>query len=413
MSVGQHILYLSYDGMTDPLGQSQVLPYLKELSRHGYEFTLISFEKEKAFNKGKADIEKIIEDTVIRWIPLPYHKSPPVISTLYDVFVLKRKIKKLHKEKPFHIVHTRGYITALAGLWMKKKWNVRFLFDMRGFFADERVDGKVWNLKNPIFRFVYNYFKNKEKQFFLEANHAISLTHEGEKTIRSFPYINKSFKCSVIPCCADLHHFSVLNINTQIANDFALLHRLNTYTSRWFYIGSIGTWYMLSEMLDFFKIVLHHDATSLLAFFTHDNPEQIFHMAKAKGIQENAIIVMPLARKDIPSVISLFDASVFFIRPVFSKKASSPTKQGEIMAMGIPIVCNDDVGDTGHIIHTYHAGIAISAFNNEEYEKAYNFIKNKQYNRNEILRGAKEWFSLSQGIDAYHKTYREMLSTEN
>ena len=39
-----NILYLSYDGMTDPLGQSQVLPYLAGLSKKGFRFHLISFE---------------------------------------------------------------------------------------------------------------------------------------------------------------------------------------------------------------------------------------------------------------------------------------------------------------------------------------------------------------------------------
>jgi hypothetical protein len=48
--------------------------------------------------------------------------------------------------------------------------------------------------------------------------------------------------------------------------------------------------------------------------------------------------------------ISLFDTSIFFIRPTYSKKASSPTKQGEIMAMGIPLICNYGVGDTDEIV---------------------------------------------------------------
>ncbi len=41
----KHILFVSYDGMTDPLGQSQVLPYIREISKSNYRYTLISFEK--------------------------------------------------------------------------------------------------------------------------------------------------------------------------------------------------------------------------------------------------------------------------------------------------------------------------------------------------------------------------------
>jgi hypothetical protein len=45
----RRVLYISYNGMLDPLGQSQVIPYLKELSRAGVQFTLLSFERPHAF----------------------------------------------------------------------------------------------------------------------------------------------------------------------------------------------------------------------------------------------------------------------------------------------------------------------------------------------------------------------------
>lgn len=52
------ILFISYDGMTDPLGQSQVIPYLQGLSKQGYEIFLLSCEKNKPFNKIKPWLSK-------------------------------------------------------------------------------------------------------------------------------------------------------------------------------------------------------------------------------------------------------------------------------------------------------------------------------------------------------------------
>ena len=54
------VLYLSYDGITDPLGQSQILPYLKGLSQKGYFFYLVGFEKKDAYKKQKEGIENEI-----------------------------------------------------------------------------------------------------------------------------------------------------------------------------------------------------------------------------------------------------------------------------------------------------------------------------------------------------------------
>lgn len=48
----EHILYLSYDGMTDPLGQSQVLPYLTMLRKKSYNISMISLEKLEVFTEN-------------------------------------------------------------------------------------------------------------------------------------------------------------------------------------------------------------------------------------------------------------------------------------------------------------------------------------------------------------------------
>ncbi|HWB62268.1 MAG TPA: hypothetical protein VG603_02070, partial [Chitinophagales bacterium] len=149
-----NVLYLSYDGMTDPLGQSQVIPYLEGLSKLGYSFTLISFEKAERYAKYRAEIEERLSKSNISWQPLSYTKKPPVLSTIWDVQRMKRKALALHRSKQFKIIHCRGYISALVGLAMKRELGVKFIFDMRGFYADERVDGGLWHLNNPIYKAV-------------------------------------------------------------------------------------------------------------------------------------------------------------------------------------------------------------------------------------------------------------------
>src|SRR4051812_37566800 len=110
------VLYMSYDGMTDPLGQSQVIPYLQGLSKLGYHFTLISFEKKERFETSKELIGNLLKQSSIEWVPLVYTKSPPVLSTIYDVIRLRKKAFGLHRQKSFQIVHCRSYITSLVGL---------------------------------------------------------------------------------------------------------------------------------------------------------------------------------------------------------------------------------------------------------------------------------------------------------
>jgi glycosyltransferase involved in cell wall biosynthesis len=406
-SMSEKILYLSYDGMTDSLGQSQVLPYLVGLSKKGYSFHLISFEKKERFEKFSTKIQQICDNASIIWHPLSYTSKPPVISTLLDIKRMQKLAFQLHKQHTFHIIHCRSYIPALIGLQMKRKKNTKFVFDMRGFWADERVEGNIWNLSNPIFKLIYAYFKRKEIDLINEANHIITLTHRAKTEIESWKEITaNNLRITVIPCCVDLELFNPEN-NTPEALD--LLRKtlaIPSGTTVIGYVGSIGTWYMLDEMLDYFSIFQKENPKSIFLFVTGEPREKIVSLATEKGISAFSIIVTSTTHDQVPLHIALFDLSVFFIRPTYSKMASSPTKQGEIMAMGIPLICNTGVGDTDKVVQSYQSGLLINDFNENEYKNAVQLPI--AYNKLETMKGASEFYGLENGIHRYIECYQNL-----
>lgn len=403
-----NILYLSYDGMTDPLGQSQVIPYLRELSKKGYAFHLISFEKPDRFTQHKEQIEKICAEAGITWHPLSYTKRPPVLSTLIDVRRMNRLATALHAKHKFKLVHCRSYLSALVGTGLKRKHGIQFLFDMRGFWADERVDGKIWNLRNRVFRTVYRYFKRKEKDFLSEADHIISLTHNGKEEITTniCPAVSPE-KITVIPCCADLQLFDPEKVNVAQLDTLREKLGIQSEDKILGYVGSIGTWYMLKEMLALFKSLKQQDHSWRFLFVTGDDPEHIREKADAMGIEKSTILVDRCLHSEVPAYISLFDLSVFFILPAYSKKASSPTKQGELMAMGIPLICNDGVGDTALVVNTYKSGVVLQ--NLDQFPS--NLMEQLQasFDKAETMRGAKEFYGLNSGVERYAGVYSHLL----
>lgn len=400
------VLYLSYDGMTDPLGQSQVLPYILGLSKKGYHFTVVSFEKSERFEKDRGIVEEFCKENGIEWHPLMYTKRPPILSTLKDIRTLKTKIKTLHSVRAFDLVHCRSYIAALAGLWMKKEYGVKFIFDMRGFWADERIDGGLWNLKNPAFKAVYQYFKKKERKFLQKADHTISLTSNAKKEIESW---DKNFApIEVIPCCVDLELFDPEKIcPAEVARVKNELH-INSGQKIISYIGSIGTWYLLDEMLDFFKVFLQENKEAVFLFVTRDNKKEIEDRLVKKEIDPEAVRIIAAERKQMPLFISVSDYSIFFIKPAYSKKASSPTKQGEIMAMGIPVICNDNVGDTSTVVDQYQSGVVVKELSEESYRKAINQLEYANFDKTAIRKGAEDFYSLENGIKKYSCVYQTM-----
>lgn len=404
----KHVLFISYDGMTDPLGQSQVLPYLRGLRKKGYYISLISCEKKDRFNMYQQQIQEYCTTSDIKWYPVDYSHKVPVISIIRNILKINNKAKKIYKKNKFHLLHCRSYISALIGLRMKSRYNARMLFDMRGFWADERVEGQLWDLTNPVFKQVYNYFKRKEKVFLSQSDHIISLTENGKTEILSWkiPSINDG-KITIIPCCVDLELFDPNKIDNNEITEKQNYLGISGDDYILGYVGSIGTWYMLPEMLDYFIVLKRVRPNSKFLFVTGENPEYILKEAQNKNIGTSDIIITSCLHKEVPLHVSLFNKAIFFIRPSYSKKASSPTKQGEIMAMGIPLVCNAGVGDTDVIVTEYEAGTVIQNLDNSSYEKVVK--KEIPYNRDKTIEGAKNYFSLETGVEKYAEIYRELI----
>ena len=389
--MSKNVLYLSYDGMTDPLGQSQVLPYIFGLTKKGFTFHLISFEKKDRFEKHGGTIRQKCEENGVIWYPLSYTKTPPLLSTVYDVRRMKKLAIKLHHKNNFIIVHCRSYLSAMVGLSMKKKFGTKFLFDMRGFWADERVDGGIWNLRNPIFKLVYKFFKSQELKFLIHSDQIVSLTHAGKKEMRNWINLKDlEEKIIVIPCCTDLELFKPVKRD----NDLFTIG----------YLGSLGTWYMLKEMLQVYQLILTQIPNAKFHFLTKDDPNLIYHEAKLLNIDTSNLLVEESERIDLPEKTKNWNYSIFFIKSTYSKISSSPTKQGELMGMGIPIICNSGVGDVDQIVKKFNSGIILEDINNPNLD----FISHFEFNKNALHTSSKSYFSLTEGLKSYLRIYSDL-----
>lgn len=401
------VLYISYDGMTDPLGQSQVLPYLIGLTKKAYYFHLISFEKKEKFAASKHKIQELCDANNISWHPFIYTKKPPLLSTLYDIYRMKKKAFALQEKHHFEIVHCRSYISSIVGLQLKKQFKTKFLFDMRGFWADERVDGKIWSKENPVFGRAYRFFKRKEIEFLNESDGIISLTENGKNEILTWQKVkNVKDKIQVIPCCVDLELFNQNTIKKVEQDALKKQLQINQEDKILGYVGSIGTWYMLPEMLKCFQYIHQQNNNWKFLFVTQENKDIIYQEASKLGINNNQILITSCLHNQVPLHLSIFDASLFFIQASYSKKASSPTKQAEIMAMGKALICNEGVGDTDMIVKKFQSGILVDPYQKFEFniDSLDNVIDKKL-----VQEGVDTYFSLNSGVEKYHETYKKMI----
>ncbi len=396
------ILFISIDGMTDMLGQSQVLPYLTGLSSLGYKISIASCEKEQNFTKNRDAVLEIVSKHSIDWTYCFYDHKIPMISQAKNFFNLKKLVKKQLKNKDT-ILHGRSYLPALIGLQLKQKFKTKYIFDMRGFWADERIDGNIWRLKNPMHKILYAYFKRKEIEIIENADYIVALTNNAKKEIESWK-LKKTPPIQIIPCCADIDHFKIAEKEEKIVNRQKLNIKENTLVIG--YLGSLGTWYMQNEMLDFFVELKKVKPSCVFLFVTNDNEINIRKEAALKNIESNSIIVKSAKRNEVPAFISCFNFGLFFIKPLYSKKGSSPTKLAELLACGVPVITNTGIGDVDEIISANNCGILISEFSKKSYAVAIDeIVKFEKISQKDFRRVAIDNFSLEKGISSYAKIY--------
>lgn len=411
MTENKRILYLTTDGLTDPLGRSQILPYLERLSVW-HTITIISLEKPHRLAEVDA-LHKRLSQLSLSWIALKYHKKPAVFATLWDLHQMKKAAKTLCKNNAFDIVHTRSYLAGLIGLFLKKKFNIRMLFDSRGFWIDERIEGKIWNMKNPMYGFIVRYLRKKELALYGRADALVLLTEKAKSYILNHHRLKpKTTLIEVIPCCADETLFNPKALNKEKIEALKAEHAIKPEDFILSYHGSLGTWYKTNEVVDFFCALRTKINNAKFLLVTHDDSYPFKSYWQKQGLPSELLICLQANREEVPYYLSLSHLAIFFIHPTFSKIASSPTKLAEIILMNIPFVTNSHIGDINELIKQSVKGRLINELNTPNYLKSLEeILLLKTHAVDEIQLQA--YFSLQRGVTIYHHIYTQLIEENN
>jgi glycosyltransferase involved in cell wall biosynthesis len=395
--VNSAILYISYDGVLEPLGESQVISYLEKLAP-GRRIHLISFEKEAdwADQKRRSAFQRRLGRVGILWHPLRYHKSPSGPATAYDITAGYRLASALIRRHRLNIVHARSYVAATMAFGAKLRTGVAFLFDMRGFWADERVDGGLWRRGQ-----LYRIAKTMERRLLLAADHVVTLTNASSEEIATWSYLSGRVPpITVIPTCVDLSKFA-----------FQASPPPKPYVLG--YVGSVGTWYLLDEMLGCFKLMQSQQHSRLL-IVNRSEQEMIRQRAAANGIDDRSIEIVAAEHGDVARQIGRMTGAMALIKPCYSKIASSPTKLAEYLGCGVPCLGNAGVGDIEDILEGQRVGAVVSDVSNSSLADGVRRLADLSSDaavRRRCREVATRLFSLDSGVAAYADIYATLSET--
>lgn len=406
------MLYVCYFGLREPLVQTQVLPYLRQLLSDNLQVSLLTFEPRLHETWTADEIAKqrsAFEAEGISWHYLKYHKAPSLPATIYDIAVGAWTIRRIMRREGVSLLHARNHVPAVMCALARKLQGGQLVFDIRGFMPEEYTDAGVW----PENGYLYKGLKRVERYLLRVADAFVLLTEKAHDIV--FPGCSDTDSLGrpieVIPCCVDFARFEKVEQTSResLRAELNLTHRRVIV-----YLGSFGGWYMTDEMTDFLRVAHKQDPATFSMILTQSPRQMVVDQLASLGIEQGNFLVTQVTPDEVPRYLKAGDIAISFIKPCYSKQSSSPTKIAEYLASGLPVVCNAGVGDLDELIEENNVGTLLREFSPQAYLKALEEIEMMRGDVTlaERLRGvARQKFDLvTVGGTRYRRLYERLLT---
>jgi glycosyltransferase involved in cell wall biosynthesis len=390
-------LYLTRNGLLEPLGQSQVMSYLKGLSQD-YQIILITFEKPEdlADTQAMAKAEADCKAHGICWCPKRFRRSPKLLAPAWCIFEMFWSALQAARRGDVQLIHARSYLPAAAAWAVFRLTGRPFIFDMRALWPEELIiAGRLQ--RGSI---VHQVLTRLEKVCLRDAAAVVSLTDAAVGYLRD-QYLTElqGQHIAVIPTCADLQRFK----------------RSNKPSSERVY-GCVGTvlsgWFLMDWLSKLFNAVAQRDLEARFEVVTRDDAETVRAMLDIDGKLGDRLSIFPSVSENVHEALQKQSTSVMFFTPETSKLGSAPTRLGEALGCGVPVVANEGVGDVADIIRRYNVGVIVKDGSEAAMAVALDELEMLRSNPDLLSRcrqAAEEVFSLEAGTEAYRKLYAEIL----
>lgn len=393
-------LYLTRTGLLEPLGQSQVMAYLRGLSKQ-YQITLITYEKIEDWADAPA-MARARADCVahgIRWLPQRFRPHPkviaPALSMLRMIWLVRREVRS----GGIRLIHARSYIPAAVALAVSRMTGIPFLFDMRALWPEELITAGRLRRGSLIHRAI----AAAERACITKSAGVISLTHAAVKHLtNTYPLEMAKQRVVVIPTCADLDRFlprTTRKVEPKVHSC------IGTVLSGWFRTDWLAAW---------LKAAAIHDPEARFDIVSRDDLQSVRKALDPDGRLNARLTIGPRKPEDMPEAVRGHDLSVmFYAGGEDSELGRSPTRMAEILGCGLPVIANDGVGDVAWIIEKYRVGVIVDGPDPDQMVAALMALDQLLADPDLPSRcrhAAEEVFSLSGGTEAYSHLYASVLS---
>lgn len=394
-------LYLARTGLLEPLGQSQVLPYLRGLARD-YRIVLITREKAEDWADRAAVAEARSECAVlgIDWRPRLFRPRPRYFGPARDIAAMVIEVLRAVRRDRVRLVHTRSYIPAAVAWLVWRLTETPFIFDMRSLWPEELITAGRLRRGSAMHRAI----ANAERVCLRDAAAVVSLTHAAADYLRErYSTELDGKRIAVIPTCADLARFAPRDGNRHEPRVHGCI---GTILSGWFRTDWLAGW---------FACVAQADPQARFEIVTRDDPDEVRAAIDPQARLGERLAIGGRPSREMPDALGGHDLSVMFFTVGLSKLGSAPTRMGEVLGCGLPVVANDGVGDVARIIAEHRVGVIVKSADMADIAAAHAELCALLRDPDLAARcrhAAEAVFSLEAGTRKYAELYRFVSASE-
>lgn len=400
------ILYLTQDGLLEPLVHSQVVRVIERLAILGWRYRIVSLEKVKdlADETRVRQLRARLAAAGVSWEFARFDWSQSASAAAHNLGYLTQRAVELARAGQLRGLHARAYVPAVAALAAWNATRLPWIFDARSYWIDERLEEGRW-FTTP---FKLGVARGLEHQLFTTASAVVTLTEIQAREVetRFKPLGSRPVRC--ITTLADYDDFVRKPTDSLAKVPPELVARLSGQRVV-AVIGSINRSYLVDETLDLARrILLASPVTHLLVL--SGQLEEYRKRLAAIGVPMDRVTIVRAEHDAMPEWLSLVEWCLLLLQPnSVAKRASMPTKLGELFASGVrPIQfgCNSEVSAW---VDRAGSGIVLFDVLSETLDAVAHRVATESRPHDELLEArarTQAHFGLKAGIQSYDRLLR-------
>lgn len=371
------LTYLTVDSLAEGVGASQVLPYVERLAQRGLEVTVHSFEH----GSDHPEVQRRLDAAGVQWHPQPFG-APGGRGGV------RRVLRLAQATRGAELVHARSDLAAAAALLGRSG---RWVWDVRSFFADQRIELGMLrrgSSEERVLRVV-------ERRAARSAHAVITLASAAIPALESRHGPGVAAKATVIPTCVDLDRFRP----SALPGSDVL---------RLLFSGSLNRYYDVPLMLRLYERARRRGATELTVLAPGETPWD-------PELTEAGVVRRRAAPDEVPAEVKAAHVGLGMCRTDVgdSLRAAMPTKLAEFLASGRPVVVNPGLGDMDALVATHRCGVVVSGSSNGQLDTALDHLQAllEDPQTPDRCRGvAEEHFDLDKGVSQLVSVYQTVTN---